>query len=149
MGIAHFFTPLALRASKLKTLLLGMNQVSDDTGEHLFQTLLQNECLQTIDLSATQIGPKTIKSLANLISVNSTMINSQNTNQYHDMKKSALREIILSCNTFNGKGAKGVDVAGRGLYEAVTLNKGVTLLDLRGTDISEEFLESIQSICKE
>jgi hypothetical protein len=120
----------------LDTLLLNMNSISDDAGAQFFAELVHNTTLEVVDLSANQLGVKTLQAISQLVVHNVT---------------TGLKKLFLNCNTFNAnsKQPQKAETLGKMLYEAVSINKHIINIDLRSTDIAKEFSDNIHGICKE
>ncbi|KAI9098244.1 hypothetical protein DFS34DRAFT_620121 [Phlyctochytrium arcticum] len=132
--------------SALTHLALSMNFVTDAGGASLVQDLKQNTTLQRLQLSSNGLGIASVNAVCDLLKHNGR----------------ALVFLDLSCNklgkTVVGKAPESstaseskfdTDAAGKLLLEAVSQNKYVTTLDLRSTQISEEYTVAIQGIVQE
>jgi hypothetical protein len=89
-----------------------------------------------LDLSANQLGVKTLQAISQLVVHNIT---------------TGLQKLFLNCNSFNvnSKQPQKAETLGKQLYEAVSINKHIINIDLRSTDICKEFSDNIHGICKE
>ncbi|TPX69387.1 hypothetical protein SpCBS45565_g02479 [Spizellomyces sp. 'palustris'] len=130
----------------LKHLSMNMNYLTDAGGANLCSDLRGNDNLQNLELSSNGLGWTTVTSLCDLLK--------------HNGK--ALVALDLSCNklgrvaTGKSDGAQetqkteGVDdVPGKMLLDAISQNKYVTTLDIRMTQLSEEYTIAIQGIVQE
>ncbi|KAI8916103.1 hypothetical protein EDD86DRAFT_197652, partial [Gorgonomyces haynaldii] len=141
----QFFGKALQRNQKLQELDLRLNRLGDEGGAVLLQLLEQNNGLASLNLSGNALGPKTVQSLAQLLKRNG---------EY-------LGKLDLSCNKLGQIPAQEdtdvvipnqtpiVDTTGKTLLEAISLNKYVTMFDLRMTDISDEYHIAIQGIIAE
>jgi len=152
---AHYLGKALCNNNKLKTLILGLNPIMDEGGIDILKGIYNNETLNYIDIASCQLKNNVVPVLCKLIKKNSPIlhtiiINSNNLGIPKVQKNIFLKDsdnidIIQQSSDENSN----LDVFGKALFEATSMNKYITKFDLRSTDLSVEYTVAIDEIIKE
>jgi len=152
---AHYLGKALCNNNKLKTFILGLNPIMDEGGIDIIKGIYSNETLNYIDIASCQLKNTVVPVLCKLIKKNSSMlhtiiINSNNLGipkvQKNIFSKESENIDILPQSSEENT---NLDVFGKALFEATSLNKYLTKFDLRSTDLSVEYTVAIDEIIKE
>ena len=148
---------VAIKVSKFSIL----NKIGDEGGAELFTLLIRNNTLRNLDVSANGFGKLSVEAMGVLLKRNGNKLSSIDvscnrlgtTIQVVDTKdKSAVGSRVNSAGSKADELEQAhvePDVSGKILFEAISYNKYITTLDLRVTDIPQEYLVAIQGVVLE
>jgi len=163
-----------VRSSQMKVLNLSFNPLSDKGSRRLVHALRNNDTIEYLNLSGTQLGVQAAKELATLLrrtivrwkilDVSNNDLGRQNANEILWAVRSnySLRTLVLASNKLGpvfGTMKDEVEDNGVAMVEAVSSNFSLHVLDLSDNELSAEcglmFVESLMnnpsltSICME
>ncbi len=152
---AHYLGKALCNNNKLKTFILGLNPIMGEGGIDIIKGIYNNETLKYIDIASCQFKNTIVPVLCKLIKKNSSVlrtiiINSNNLGipkvQKNIFSKESENIDILPQSSEENT---NLDVFGKALFEATSMNKYLTKFDLRSTDLSVEYTVAIDEIIKE
>lgn len=152
---AHYLGKALCNNNKLKTLILGLNSITDEGGIDILKGIYNNNTLTYIDLSSCQLKNTVVPVLCKLIKKNSAILNTIIINS-NNLGIPKVQKNIFSKESENidllqqsSDDNSNTDVFGKALFEATSSNKYLTKFDLRSTDLSVEYIVAIDEIIKE
>ncbi|ORX55850.1 hypothetical protein BCR36DRAFT_172959 [Piromyces finnis] len=152
---ANYLGKALCNNNKLKTLILGLNPITEEGGIDILKGIYNNQSLNYIDISSCQLKNTVIPVLCKLIKKNSPIlqtiiINSNNLGISKVQKNLFLKDSDnIDIIPQSSEESTNMDVFGKALFEATSMNKYLTKFDLRSTDLSVEYTVAIDEIIKE
>ncbi|OUM68144.1 hypothetical protein PIROE2DRAFT_58315 [Piromyces sp. E2] len=151
---AHYLGKALCTNNKLKTLILGLNPIMDEGGIDILKGIYNNQTLNYIDIASCQLKNTIVPVLCKLIKKNSPVlytiiINSNNLGIPKVQKNIFLKDDNIDMLQQSSDESTNLDVFGKALFEATSMNKYLTKFDLRSTDLSVEYTVAIDEIIKE
>ncbi|ORY69223.1 hypothetical protein LY90DRAFT_700333 [Neocallimastix californiae] len=152
---AHYLGKALCANNKLKTLILGLNSITDEGGIDILKGIYNNNTLNYIDISSCQLKNAVVPVLCKLIKKNSSILNTIIINS-NNLGIPKIQKNVFSKESENidilqqsSEDSSNTDVFGKALFEATSMNKYLTKFDLRSTDLSVEYTVAIDEIIKE
>lgn len=160
---AHCIGRAICANKKLETLIIGLNPLMDAGGYSILRGIYNNDTLKYIDMSACQLKNETVPVLSKLIKKNSPIlktiiISSNNLGIQKEKRNIFTKDISMEQDaeaktpvrqqSQEGEGLN-IDIFGKAIFEATSMNKNLIKFDLRFTDISLDYIVAIDEIIKE